>query len=101
MILAGLINICGSNIRQTRILVVKTVVSAYLATTQQQILIYGAQHRSGLEMLGCGLSVGCAGVLDQTVRSPYFNRGRTFLHQQSQVLPHPPSGLRRVEPQVT
>ena len=45
--------------------------------------------------------VRCAGVLDQAVRSPHFNRGRTFLHQQSQVLPHPPSGLRRVEPQVT
>ena len=100
MILAGLINICGSNIRQTRILVVKTVVSAYLATnTTTNIDIWS--RRSGLEMLGCGLSVGCAGVLDQTVRSPYFNRGRTFLHQQSQVLPHPPSGLRRVEPQVT
>ena len=58
MILAGLINICGSNIRQTRILVVKTVHSAYLATsTTTDIDISSPPHRSGLEMLGCGLSV--------------------------------------------
>ena len=60
MILAGLINICGSNIRQTRILVVKTVHSAYLATSHQHnnnIDISSPPHRSGLEMLECGLTV--------------------------------------------
>ena len=105
MILAGLINICGSNIRQTRILVVKTVHSAYLATSHQHNNKYWYIESPAPQWSGdvrmrphC---VRCAGVLDQAVRSPHFNRGRTFLHQQSQVLPHPPSGLRRVEPQVT